>query len=124
MFPAQYLFKGASVFSPWMPRGGDNLRVTAQLVDNTQPGGGNKTKLEVRVFEKNSEDTDNGEDADISTVISLDDPTTAGGIGVDEWNGLEELVRYKFTCVGDGEADYVLFRMLPPVWFDAVDGSL
>ena len=33
-------------------------------------------------------------------------------------NGIKHLVRYKFNP-GTNNAEWVLFRMLPPVWFDA-----
>ena len=32
MFQAQYLFQGQEVYSPWMPRGGDNMRVSADII--------------------------------------------------------------------------------------------
>ncbi len=113
MFQAQYLFSGASVFSPWMPRQGDDLRVTAELVDKAT------ANLEVRVFHKNREDTTNGTDADASTTITLSSVGRADA----EWTGLEELVRYKFTSTGTTASHYVLFRILSPVWFDAVQPS-
>lgn len=35
-------------------------------------------------------------------------------------DGLLELVRYRFECSGSNDTDWILFRMLPAVWFDAV----
>jgi len=107
MFDAQLLFPGAagaalSFYSPWFPRQGDNLRVT--------------------VFTKNNEDTGDGSDADAGTSIVA----SATGRSTAEWTsgtaGLKELVRYKYSVqsTGTGATDWVLFRMLTPVWFNTV----
>ena len=100
-----------SVFSPWFPRGGDNLLATLEVIER------DTATLTVRVFTKNSEDSGDGDDADSSVTISGGAP----GRTTEEWEGnLEELVRYKFTVAGT-TGKWTLFRMLPPVWFDDVE---
>lgn len=120
MFDAQLLFPGAagaalSFYGPWMRRGGDNLRVTVDVVARVS------SQLTVRVFTKNTEDSGDGIDADAGTSIV----TTATGRASAEWTSgttLQELVRYKYTVqsTGSGAGDWVLFRMLTPIWFDTV----
>src|SRR5688572_20812517 len=121
MFDAQLLFPGAagaaiSVYGPWMPRRGDNLRVTLDFIHRVS------SQLTVRVFTKNNEDAGDGNDADAGTSIVA----SASGRSTAEWTSgtatLKELVRYKFTVqsTGSGAGDWVLFRMLSPIWFDTV----
>lgn len=118
MFQAQLLIASGTsskVFSPWMARRGDNLRATAELVDVSGTG----ATLTVRVFTKKADESGDGTDANASTTISL----TAAGRSDAEWSGNEllDMVRYQFE-VGDSTGDWVLFRMLSPVWFDSVAG--
>jgi hypothetical protein len=116
MFEAQLLIaKGDgndySVFSPWMPRGGDNLTATLEVIER------DSATLTVRVFTKNSEDVGAGSDADVSKTIS----GGAAGRSDETWSGvLKELVRYKFTVSSETAGQWILFRMLSPVWFDDV----
>jgi len=120
MFDAQLLFPGSvpgtgiMVYSPWFPRQGDSLRATAELV---QVNGGT---LKVEVFTKNTEDTGDGTNADAATNITL----AATGRTTAEWisgtAALKELVRYRFKVTGALVSDWVLFRMLSPVWFNSV----
>jgi hypothetical protein len=118
MFDAQLLFPGSSpatgikVYSPWFPRQGDSLRATAEMVHV------NGATLKVTVFTKNPEDTGDGTNADAGTTITL----AAAGRSTAEWTSgtatLKELVRYRFEVTGTLVSDWVLFRMLAPVWFD------
>lgn len=112
MFQAQLLIRPSasdlSVFSPWFDRGGDHLRATVDVV--ALQG----ATLTVKVFTKNREDTGDGVEVEGVSIVS-----TTVGRSAAEWDGLEELVRYEFT-VGTASANWVLFRMLDPVWFDAV----
>lgn len=114
MFEAQLLIQAASaysVFSPWFPRQSDHAVFTIETVNRN--GGG----VNVEIFTKNSETAGNGSNAGGTTFSS---PTGAGErneSGADD--DLLEMVRYKFTVTGSA-GDWILFRMLPPVWFDAV----
>lgn len=112
MFQAQYLMQGTTVYSPWMPRKGDTLFFTCDLV--SQESG----RLEVRVFHKKHED--DGDGIQVGGAIS----TTTIGQTARPAAGLFDLVRYEFKSVSTAGSpdplDRVLFRMLNPVWFDAV----
>lgn len=123
MFEAQLLVTNSgsySVFSPWMARGGDGMLVT---VDVAEVSGG--PTLDIEVFTKNTEDTGEGENAKTTGTQKISVDTT--GSASDDWVSgvadveLKELVRYKFTLTSSESAgEWILFRMLSPVWFDAV----
>jgi hypothetical protein len=118
MFEAQ-LLHGASdpfviVYSPWFPRGGDNARFTLEIVAVGNVSG--SVALQVDIYHKNSEDTGDG---GVHTSNLFSGLTSAAGRSTQEVEALKELVRYRYV-VKDGSSDWVLFRMLPPVWFDAV----
>ena len=109
---------GTWVDSPWVPRKGDYLRATVELVDNK-----NNVSLTVRVFTKKEEETGDGVEVDSGTTIILSTP----GRQLKEWGpitgtGLWEMIRYRFESESD-VAGWVLFRMLSPVWFDAVNAK-
>jgi hypothetical protein len=117
MFPAQYLFGTSIAFGPWMRRQGDYLRYTFELIQN------NVATLNVTVWTKNTEDV--GDGLQISgTVTGLAAPgrTTLevpnGAISV----GMKELVRFRFDLGAAPVDKWALFRVLPPVWFDAAKG--
>lgn len=121
MFEAQMLMAtgtDCSVYSPWFARGGDNLRATLDAIKR-----GTAATVTVSVYTKKNEDRGDGEDADPSTSIRI-----TGGVPeryVAEWlagatTGPKNLVRYKFTVTG-AAGDWILFRMLTPVWFDSVN---
>ena len=119
MFEAQYLVTddprtGGSVDGPWFRRSADRIRYTLDLVDVTS------ATLEVALFHKNEEDPGNG--SATGSAIAFTD--TKGRSDAEFTSGLEELVRYRFTArvETDGDTGYVPFRMLSPVWFDAVKG--
>lgn len=124
MFEAQRLFQeDPDILSPWFPRGGDILIATLDTIDMTSPT--TDLVLTVTLFTKNQEDS--GEGASAGAVSIVRTSTEGAGREDAEWvgdslsPGLLELVRYKFALSGgDGKGDYVLFRMLPPVWADAV----
>ena len=118
-FEAQ-LLEGASttVFSPWMPREGDYMIGTAELIALEA-----SAQLEVRLFTKDLDDPGDGAQVDSSIKITI---SVAGRRDSAEWgfdgttSGLKELVRYRFESRAATAAGSVLFRMLSPVWFDAV----
>jgi len=119
MFDAQTILGTTKVYSPWMPRQGDYIRATLEAVKLTEAG------LEVRLFTKSSDDTGAGTEVHSSTKITTSG-TTAGQFITQEWgpttgSGLKDLVRYEFSNTSTTATDWVLFRMLPAVWFDAVE---
>jgi len=95
------------------------MRATADLVSIVGAGG-----LTVRLFSKNKGDTGNGTEVDASTSISL----SSSGRSTAEWGpstgtGIKQLVRYKFTASSVFGKESALFRMIYPLWFDAVNAS-
>jgi len=115
-YQAVLIHNGTEVFSPWIERKGDYLRATLDVVH-----GNTGTALEVRLYSKNKDDSGDGSEVDASTYVS----TAATGRITVEWGsdtgtGLKELVRYWFSCGGSPGATWIVFRMLSPVWFDAV----
>lgn len=117
MFQAQLLISnattsGARVYSPWFPKGGDNMLATVEIiaVNGTTP------TLTIEVFSKAKTTTGDG-----SIVGSATGVTALGRTTLTQFSGLNELVRYRFdpglTAVA---GNWILFRMLPPVFFDTV----
>jgi|GEM_PF-1800959 len=121
MFDAQLLIADTTaytVFSPWFPRGGDNLTATLDIIKSTG------ATVEVRVYTKNSETSGPGTDADTAIFAvgsargQFPASWTTGGV-TPGTSSLLELARYQFDISGT-EGSWVLFRMLAPVWFDEV----
>lgn len=111
MFDAQVLLAGSDIYTPWVPRGGDNFIATLDVIDI------DNATITIRTFTKNSEETGDGTDADASTTIAR----TTVGRSQAEWNGvLDEWVRLKISVTGQ-DGKWVLFRMLNPIWFDSVE---
>lgn len=114
MFQAQYLFKDNAVWSPWLDRQGDNITISADFikvnVSATSPA------LTIQVWTKSRETTGDGSQMTGSLEIN-----SAGQDSAD-FSGCNEMVRYKMTVTttSTNDYDYILFRMLSPVWFDDV----
>lgn len=118
MFQAQMMLVGGGaatvkIYSPWFERNGDNLRVSAELVAVSG------ATITVKVYSKASDATGDGT---VVTPVSANIALNAVGRATEEYAGLNELVRYGFECSGSTANQWVLFRMLPPVWFDTVKG--
>lgn len=115
MFEAQMIpgasGDGSKVLGPWIPREADNAIFTVELI--AVDGG----TLKVEVFTKNREDTGTPGTAFATIASSLSSPDIVSA----ETSGLKELIRFKYT-VTNAESKWVLFRMLPTIWFDDVDG--
>lgn len=116
MFEAQLLISKSSnydVYSPWFPRGGDNITATVDVIEVEG------ATITIRVFTKAAEDNGPGVDADNTKTLAR----STTGRDDETWPGdCKDLVRYKFTISGGGEAGkWILFRMLPPIWFDDVE---
>ena len=116
MFQAQLLIVGVNgattkVYSPWFPKGGDNLRVSAELV--AVDGG----TLTVKVYTKAKAQTSDGT---LVTPASSNIALSAVGRDTKEYTGLNELVRYAFECSGSAAGKWALFRALNPVFFDTI----
>lgn len=117
MFEAQLLQAPSTVYSPWFPRGGCSITATLDVVEIE----GDDTIIKVEVFTKPSEDAGPGSNADVGTDIQRSG-TDGPGRSSETWAGeVNDLVRYKFDVTNDmGLPGWVLFRMLPPLWFDSV----
>jgi hypothetical protein len=74
--------------------------------------------LSVHLFHKAAEDAGDGTDVNGAITISA---SAVGRTTATAWGGLEDLVRYRFTLTPGGEEpSWLLFRMLPPNWFNSV----
>ena len=111
MFQAQLLLGTQSVYGPWMPRGGDLMSITLDLISTNATG---TDKLTVEVFTKKKDDSGDGA---VATGTSIQ--TNTVGRSQTTYSALNDLVRYKFTPGGAVSVNY-LFRMLSPVFFDTV----
>lgn len=123
MFQAQMLTatgvaNAADIFSPWFPRGGDNMICTVEILSlpNTSPTG-----LTVEVWTKAKSDVGDGGGAltNTASTTSFGSTSTVGRYSATYAANLNELIRYKFKP-GTTEGKWVLFRMLPPSFFDTV----
>ena len=132
MFDSQtiQMYGTASVdlYSPWFPRGGDYGLFTLEVM----AFGGTSPTITVTLIQKNTSDPGNGDPVpgNITTLtLSAVDRKTIdfkrGAGSTPFFQGFEELVRYKFTLSGgaDSVTSWMTFRMLPPVWYDAVASS-
>lgn len=116
MFQAQMLTAngsagGSDVYSPWFARGSDNMIATVEIISMS---GASPTGLTVEVYTKAKASTGDG-----TPVGSSFGSTTTVGRYTATFTGLNELVRYKFKP-GTTDGKWVLFRMLPPSFFDTV----
>lgn len=122
MFDAQLLLSTGtnySVYGPWMSRGGDNVTYGIDMVKQTMSAG----SFDIQLVTKAAEDAGDGTPitSPASTIVYEYDETLVRLL-LEVSGGMKELVRYKFTFTGVTTADqWVLFRMLPPSWFDSVD---
>ena len=115
MFEAQLVIAKSSayeIFSPWFPRGGDRVIITAEAVEIGD------ADVEVRLYTKSAEDEGSGSDVTSGTNFTIGGSVgrTSGTWGAE----LKDMVRYRFEVTGTQAGDWLLFRMLPPVWFDEV----
>ena len=119
MFEAQTLQGGTTVFSPWVEREGDSVRIALDLVSKA----GN-AQIAVTLHTKETDDAGDGNDSGGAGIAATG--TVGQSIAAFSTAGpspsvtLNDLVRYKFVVTGTSDA-WVLFRMLPAVWFDSVE---
>ena len=125
MFEGQLLFPAGPnpavpyrLYGPWMLRRGDSVRCT---VDVGAISGA--PVVDIELFTKNTEDAGDGTNADAAAATVI----VANAIGRQtvEWLSagniaLKELVRYRYTITGNAVTDWIIFRMLQPVWFDSL----
>jgi len=116
MFEAQLLIAKSSayeIYSPWFPRGGDNAIFTADVIELDGAA--------VTIYA----DTKSSQDDGAGTPVTSGTSIAANSVGrtSNEWDAAEfkDLVRYRFSISGDNPGNWILFRMLPPQWFDDVE---
>lgn len=119
MFDGQYIHASFGtpvvIDGPWFGRKGDMIDYTVDIADVLN------ATISVALIHKNTEDTGNGA-ATGSTIAAT---STIGRTDQEFTSGLKEMVRYRFTVVCEDEVPglgWILFRMLPPVWFDSLKG--
>src|SRR5262245_32959942 len=99
--------QACNVYSPWFERRGDNLIATVDLIAINGSSG-----ISIGVYTKAKNTAGDG-----TQVGSNFNQTTAGRNSATFTGGLNELVRFKFSP-GATAGEWILFRMLPIVWFD------
>jgi hypothetical protein len=119
MIDATLLFDSTTVYSPWFPRQADMLRVVAECVAI------NNATIVIDLYTKNSEDPGDGNPVDEDVSITM---SGVGRSAATEWKtvvdekGVQQLLRFRYEVTGNGghPTEWILFRLLPAVWFDAV----
>ena len=114
MFQAQYLPAGTVILSPWFPRGADYMVATVEVAacDATS------TVLTVKVLTKEKDAFGDGTPLTTPSFTQTNAGRTSVTFGGStSAAGMKDLVRYSFEVT---TGVWVLFRMLPPSWFDAI----
>ncbi len=112
MYDGQYLHGKDDIWGPWIPRGGDIVRVTLDVIDLSS---GNIKGIHIIPYTK-SEETP-GDGSPISGAVRIKGLSV--GRFEKEWSGISELFRVRI--IGDQDASqFTLSRLLPMIWFDAV----
>jgi hypothetical protein len=121
MIDATLLFRDTTVFSPWFPRQADMLRVMAECVAISG------ATITIELYTKDSEGTGDGlpVNSAVSIVMSgLGRSAPAEWVTVAGQAGVEQLLRFRYVVTGPDKNNWILFRLLPAVWFDAVNAGL
>lgn len=105
-----YKSEPLTVYGVWIPRKGDNLRLTVEVV--WQLG----ADFTATLYQKNYADVGDG----ASTAASVEFKAATGRQSM-ELLGVKELVRVALTCAPNADAvGLALYRALHPVWFETV----
>jgi hypothetical protein len=116
---ATLLFHGTTVFSPWFPRRADMLRVVAECIALSD------CAITIRLYTKDAETAGDGDPVDAAVALTMN---SVGRSSVAEWTtsigepGVLQLLRFQYEVTGDNgdPNEWILFRLLPAVWFDAI----
>lgn len=110
-----------TLYSPWMPRGGDYARVVVEVM--LASWNGDELVLDFQPVHKNSDQTGNGSNASGGGTIGMDQ-LPAEHRFVYEVGAFKELVRFKVAVTHSGassaETNWVTFRVHTFNWFDQV----
>jgi hypothetical protein len=102
---ARFVLNGQLTMTPWFPRQADNAIFGYQILKELFP----TDTIGVTVYHKNREDSGRGE---LHSSPSWD---ADGNVRTAAFEGLKEMVRFS---IAGGGAIGVVFRMLPPTWYD------
>lgn len=95
-------------YTPWFPKSADNGVFTLEKVLETIHGG-----ITVTVYTKNREDEGSAPGTAVGTFASL-----SAAFHEVACSGLKDLVRFKITFTASAAGQGVIFRFLPPTWYD------
>lgn len=106
-------------YSPWFPKGADNAYFSYELLYKNLGTGGTPGSFIVTVYTKNREDF-GSEGTAYTSFTAIGSSTT---FFHKECTNLKQLIRFKFVLtpgltpptVGQ---DSVIYRILPPTWYD------
>jgi hypothetical protein len=126
MFDAQTITNEASlaateVFTPWFPRGGDHAVFTLEVVAWSNNSGSNTLSLEI--YHKTRDDSGDGALAGVSGTDLIQMAASGGATRTKrDWGSVafKELVRFRLSYDAGSGAQWALYRILPPLWYDAV----
>lgn len=101
--------KTVTVYGVWIPRRGDNVRLTVEVVANQA------ATMVATLFQKNYDEPGDGTTTGVALTF------TSIGRQTMELLGAKELVRLQLKLDPSGtDVGKVLYRVLQPVWFETV----
>jgi hypothetical protein len=127
MFDAQLITNDAGlgvptiVYTPWFPRGGDHgiFALEAAAWSNSSAS----TILKLEVYHKSRDESGDGTLAGTSGTDKIE-MASNGGVGrsMRDWGSVtfKELIRFKLSFDAGSGAQWAIFRVLPPMSYDAV----
>jgi hypothetical protein len=95
-------------YTGWFPKGADNAVFTLEKAVDTIGGG-----ITVKVFTKNREDEGSAPGTAVGTFASL-----SAAFHEVACAGLKDLVRFEISFTATAVGQGVIFRFLPPTWYD------
>jgi hypothetical protein len=100
---------GTVVFSPWVPREGDNMALVFEVT------AAHNADFTVEVFQRDADDAGDG-----TAYPAQSYQVTGTGRELQFWLGLKEVVRFKIALTpnNDQEMAWGLFRFIKPAWFE------
>lgn len=114
--PGRRVSTGETIYTEWMPRGGDCFIVRAQGLYK-----GGAASLSITAWRRTEEETDasavqvTASGSNISVGAGMN---TAIYLASTSTNGAGELVRLKLECTGGSAGDYFVLRIFPIIFFD------
>lgn len=105
------------LYSPWLPRGGDNAVFTVEIVSDSGLTGTGQSALYFWPFHKNTNDVGDGSAVSAVTPTAL---STVGFHSLGLFENIKELVRFKIQFDAGSFMSSMEYRMLAPTWFKTV----